>query len=145
MSKPVLGLLAGLAVVAAAGRVRRGSYSHDEDKRFGTYTFGLTPQKAIKQAVAHHVGEAGTYPIEAHQGTEMLSYLLDANKVAGIHPFRFQGRHGRVGLRYTGDELVRLLAALKKLDDEHEHDEDEDDSPGMVRSSILGTLGIEEV
>ena len=34
---------------------------------------------------------------------------------------------------------------LKDMDDEMEHDEDEDDSPGMLRSSILTTLGIEEV
>lgn len=207
MSKPVFGLLAGLAVLAAAGRARRGSFSrytvyaksavearerflrdhpgftidkvevderygsgpglpdlngryeyivhatpkgsrgsraHDEDRDFGTYSWGLTPQKVIRQAVDHHVGEAGTYPIESHQSTDALSFLLQANEKAKISPFRFQGSYGRVGFNYGRTELVKLLAALKEMDDSGEF-EGEGDSPGMLRSDILQTLGIEEV
>ena len=209
MSKSVLGLLAGLAVAAAAGRMKRGSYNealsepvrkaladlpqeqikdwrtsmayrgimsptdadwrhrfaeagigalqfgaerdwkmkgsraHAQDRDFGTFTSGLTPQKVIRQAVDHHVGEAGTYPMELVGDAQ--SFVMDANERAGISPFRFQGRYGKLGLKYTADELVKLLKSLKDMDDEMEHDEDEDDSPGMLRSSILTTLGIEEV
>jgi hypothetical protein len=142
MSKPVVALLAGLAVVAAAGRARRGSFaSGSRAHRFGTYTMGLTPQRVIRQAVAHEVGEAGTYPMEL-VGTDQ-QIALEANERAGISPFRFNARH-KLGLKYTADELVAFLAALKAMEAEGEFSED-DETPGMLRSSILETLGIEEV
>ena len=140
MSKPVLGLLAGLAALAVAGRARKGSFNEERD--FGTFTRGLAPQKVIREAAAHHVGEAGVYPMELVGSDRELVPV--ANRRAGIRPARFNGAHGKTGFRYTADELVDLLAVLNDMDSEGSFEEDEE-APGNLRSSILETLGIEEV
>ena len=84
MPKTVFGLLAGLAALAVAGRVRKGSFNEERD--FGTFTRGLAPQKVIRQAVAYYVGEPGFYPME----------LVGVDRELVPVANRRAGRHGRM-------------------------------------------------
>lgn len=148
MTQSVLGVVVGLAVLAVAGRVQRGSFGSSgsrafEDARsFGSYSSGETPEKVIRWAIKYHLVE-DPYPMEVMGLTEEIAE--EANERAGLRPERFSGAYGKTGLRYSTSELISLLAELHRMEETWEEQEGDEDSPRMLRQMILWTIGIEEV
>jgi hypothetical protein len=119
MSKPVLGLLAGLAVLAAAGRARKGSFA----KRYTVYAKSAVEARA-KFAKAHpHLRVLGSKVDENYgsgPGLPDLSgyyeYIITAETKGGSFfkdPYRLSYEDAYEQARQTATRLGRDVGIMK--------------------------------
>jgi hypothetical protein len=105
----------------------------------GTFTFGTTPEKTIRQALSAECGDRA-YPMElvgedADALRNVVNEGIDAHLTAVVRS-HFQWRGHRL---ICGVDHSDMLVILRRLFDAGS------DAGWSLRSAILGTLGIEEV
>lgn len=105
-----------------------------------TFTFGLTPEDVIREQLALTNSGDDSYEITCVMGS-MDEQLIGANVPVGVERVPIDRRAVWV---LTNDQVVELLANLREEWDS-ENPEDERECAGSLRSSILQTIGIEEI
>lgn len=105
-----------------------------------TFTFGLTPEAVIREQLAR-TNSDDSYEITCPMGS-MDEQMVGANVPVGVERVPIDRRAIWV---LTNDQVVELLANLREEWDSEENPEHERDCAGSLRSSILSTIGIEEV
>ena len=107
--------------------------------KYGTYTFGTTPEQVIRTAFASEI-PSGKYHMDlvgedAHSVIDAVNEGIDSHLTA-ITDSEFTPSGRRLGCKVTEDDMIVLLRRLG----------DSGSNEAMsLRSSILQTLEIEEI